>query len=45
MENKLEELRKKRNLSQEGLAKILDVSPQTIISIEKTLYTIFKACI
>lgn len=39
MDNKLESLRKKRNLSQEKLAQILNVSRQTIISIEKNRYT------
>nr|WP_284701591.1 helix-turn-helix transcriptional regulator [Cytobacillus spongiae] len=39
MKNRLEELRKIRNLSQEELAKLLKVSRQTIISIEKNRYT------
>ncbi|CUB31120.1 hypothetical protein BN2127_JRS7_03752 [Bacillus subtilis] len=38
MENKLELFRKKHNLSQEVLAKELNVSRQTIISIEKNRY-------
>ncbi|WP_062199708.1 helix-turn-helix transcriptional regulator [Massilibacterium senegalense] len=39
MENKLMELRKEHNLSQEKLAEILKVSRQTVISIEKKRYT------
>jgi putative transcriptional regulator len=38
MENNLWELRKKRNLTQEELAKILDVTRQTIIAIERNKY-------
>jgi putative transcriptional regulator len=38
MENKLEELRKERKLSQEELAAILEVSRQTINSLEKGRY-------
>jgi putative transcriptional regulator len=38
MENKLKELRKGKKLSQEELGKLLDVSRQTIISIEKGKY-------
>lgn len=38
MENNLRELRAGRGLSQEELAKALDVSRQTIISIEKGRY-------
>jgi putative transcriptional regulator len=38
MENKVETLRKERNLSQEELGKLLNVSRQTIISIEKKRY-------
>jgi putative transcriptional regulator len=39
MENKVEEFRKAHNLSQEELGKRLNVSRQTIISIEKRRYT------
>ncbi|MDN6795177.1 MAG: helix-turn-helix transcriptional regulator [Propionibacterium sp.] len=35
MHNRLPELRRERGLSQQGLAEILGVSRQTIISIEK----------
>lgn len=38
MNNKLKEFREKNNYSQEGLAKMLGVSRQTIISIEKGRY-------
>ncbi|MCT4593457.1 MAG: helix-turn-helix transcriptional regulator [Anaeromicrobium sp.] len=38
MKNKLAELRNHREISQEGLGKILQVSRQTIISIEKGKY-------
>ena len=38
MKNRLEEIRKARGLSQEELAKILAVSPQTISSLEKGRY-------
>ena len=38
MDNDLRELRAERGLSQEELAKALDVSRQTIISIEKGRY-------
>lgn len=38
MENDVRELRAERGLSQEDLAKALDVSRQTIISIEKGRY-------
>ncbi len=38
MKNKLEELRKERGIKQEELAKILGVSRQTVISIEKGKY-------
>ncbi len=38
MRNKLEELRKQKNLSQEDLAQVLSVSRQTIISLEKGKY-------
>lgn len=38
MENKLEELRKQKNLNQEELGDMLGVSRQTIISIEKGKY-------
>lgn len=35
MKNNLEQLRKQKGLSQEELAKIMEVSRQTIISLEK----------
>lgn len=38
MKNKLEEIRKQRNLSQEDLAKALEVSRQTIGSLENGRY-------
>lgn len=38
LKNNLKEYREKRNFSQEGLAKALSVSRQTIISIEKGRY-------
>ncbi|MCQ2749738.1 MAG: helix-turn-helix transcriptional regulator [Clostridia bacterium] len=38
MENKLEQLRKEKNLNQEQLGEMLGVSRQTIISIEKGKY-------
>ena len=38
MENTLKELRKGKKLSQEELGELLDVSRQTIISIEKGKY-------
>lgn len=38
MKNRLEELRKKNNITQEELASILDVSRQTISSLEKGRY-------
>jgi len=38
MKNELERLRKKHRLSQEDLAEILEVSRQTIISLEKGKY-------
>ncbi|MCM3162697.1 MULTISPECIES: helix-turn-helix transcriptional regulator [Bacillaceae] len=38
MQNKLEEIRKKHKYSQETLANMLNVSRQTIISIEKQKY-------
>ena len=38
MRNKLEELRRQKNLSQEDLAQVLSVSRQTIISLEKGKY-------
>lgn len=38
MKNKLEELRKEKELSQEMLANILDVSRQTISSLENGRY-------
>jgi len=38
MKNELERLRKERRLSQEELADILEVSRQTIISLEKGKY-------
>ncbi|MDR0885606.1 MAG: helix-turn-helix transcriptional regulator [Clostridiales Family XIII bacterium] len=38
MNNRLEELRKERKLSQEDLALILEVSRQTINSLEKGRY-------
>lgn len=38
VKNNLAELRSKRNLSQEALGKLLQVSRQTVISIEKGKY-------
>lgn len=38
MDNILEELRKKKGISQEELGEVLDVSRQTISSIEKGRY-------
>jgi len=38
MKNELERLRKEHRLSQEDLAEILEVSRQTIISLEKGKY-------
>lgn len=38
MRNRLPELRKERKMSQDKLADLLDVSRQTIISIEKGKY-------
>ena len=38
MRNRLEELRKQRNIKQEELAAALEVSRQTIISLEKGRY-------
>ena len=38
MKNRLEELRKLRNIKQEELAAALEVSRQTIISLEKGRY-------
>ncbi|MBA4543760.1 MULTISPECIES: helix-turn-helix transcriptional regulator [Thermoactinomyces] len=38
MKNRLRELRKKHNLSQEKLAQLVNVSRQTIISIENGKY-------
>ena len=38
MKNKLEELRKEKNLSQEEFSSYMKVSRQTIISIEKERY-------
>ncbi len=38
MKNTLEQLRKEKNMSQEDLANILQVSRQTIISLEKGKY-------
>jgi len=38
MENNLKELRQKRNLTQEELAHILDITRQTIIAIERNKY-------
>ncbi|KOF56664.1 MULTISPECIES: helix-turn-helix transcriptional regulator [Clostridium] len=38
MKNKLKEIRKQRNLSQEDLAKALEVSRQTIGSLENGRY-------
>jgi len=36
--NRLEELRKQKNIKQEDLAAVLEVSRQTIISLEKGRY-------
>ncbi|AUN13744.1 helix-turn-helix transcriptional regulator [Paraclostridium sordellii] len=38
MENRLEEIRKQREITQEELANILEVSRQTISSLEKGRY-------
>lgn len=38
LENNLEKLRKEKNLSQEELAELLEVSRQTICSLEKGKY-------
>ena len=38
MKNNLKEIREKNNLTQEGLANLVFVSRQTIISIEKEYY-------
>ena len=38
MKNNLKELRQKLNLTQEELARILDVTRQTIIAIERNKY-------
>ena len=38
MKNRLEELRREHNMSQEELARLLEVSRQTIISLEKGKY-------
>lgn len=38
MENKLEEIRKERGITQEELANVLEVSRQTIGSLEKGRY-------
>ncbi|VTT26610.1 helix-turn-helix transcriptional regulator [Streptococcus gordonii] len=38
MENRIQELRKRKNLSQEELADKLEVTRQTIISLEKSRY-------
>ena len=38
MENNIKELRQKRNLTQEELARILEVTRQTIIAIERNKY-------
>ena len=38
MKNRLEEIRKQRNMTQEELASILEVSRQTIGSLEKGKY-------
>jgi putative transcriptional regulator len=38
VKNRLEELRKQRNIKQEDLAAALEVSRQTIISLEKGRY-------
>lgn len=38
MENNLKELRQQRNLTQEELAKILNVTRQTIIAVERNKY-------
>lgn len=38
MKNRLEEIRKERNTTQEDLANILEVSRQTISSLEKGRY-------
>ena len=38
MENRIQELRKRKNLSQEELAEKLEVTRQTIISLEKSRY-------
>ncbi|MBW9159307.1 MULTISPECIES: helix-turn-helix transcriptional regulator [Clostridium] len=38
MKNRIKELREGRNLTQEDLAKLLETSRQTIISLEKEKY-------
>lgn len=38
MKNRIRELREERNLTQEDLAKLLETSRQTIISLEKEKY-------
>lgn len=38
MKNRLEEIRKKNNITQEELASVLEVSRQTISSLEKGRY-------
>lgn len=38
MENRIKELREKRNMTQVDLAKLLETSRQTIISLEKGKY-------
>ncbi|MBZ9689886.1 helix-turn-helix transcriptional regulator [Clostridium estertheticum] len=38
MKNRIKELRERRNLTQEDLAKLLETSRQTIISLEKGKY-------
>jgi len=38
MKNKIKELREERGLTQEDLARLLDTSRQTIISLEKGKY-------
>ena len=38
MENRIQELRKRKKLSQEELAEKLEVTRQTIISLEKSRY-------
>ena len=38
MKNRLEEIRKERNITQEELAKVLEVSRQTVSSLENGRY-------